>query len=465
MNVLLIDDERMEREGIIFLSRRIKAPLQFFEAKNGREGLDVMARTPIDIVIVDIKMPVMGGLEFLQQAAVLYPNTKYVIYSAYSEFEYAKEAIKLNVLHYLVKPVDEEEFYQVMRRVVAAAQEEKRAARREALRRAIRGISLPEDALKSEENIRGVSVLLLFDHAVLDSMGEQMTALTHAVFPDSEVFIENEYECIAVLPGVMTDVETPLARLLEQFGSALRSGCQAMVGARFDSYVRLKETVQQARQRMNAGFFTRKNAIVFAEDLKNVGYMDCFRPMDAEEPERNDLTERIDCILSAIENADAYSNIYTKYTLIKRIEQVVRRVEPHLIEKMLAAHSLKELRETVETILRSSPQTMEPTEAAKDYIRRHYDKDISIDDIADHVLLNSNYLCALFKKETGSTLISYLTDHRMNVARQLVSETTLKYSEIAKQVGYRNPSYFNMIFKNYFGCTPSGYRAGERGNA
>ena len=462
MNILLIDDERMEREGIIFLSRRLHGPFTFYQARNGREGLDCMQKTPIDIVIVDIKMPVMGGLEFLEKATKLYPHTKCIIYSAYSEFEYAKEAINFNVLHYIVKPVEEDEFYSVMNRVIETVQKEKQQTRHEIMRRAIRSLALTEEYALAAKNLRGISVLLFLEHPVLGNHFEQMTELTKGVFADCEIFVENEQECIVVLEQNPKDLKSLLQKWMALLSNALGTGCQAMVSSVFSDYEEMKSTLQHARKHMNAGFFTKQNAIVFADEAKNAAYVDYFGQIDPNDLQRNDTAERVAGILQALDNAETYSNFYTKYSLIKRIEQVVNYVEPNLIEQMLAARNLNELKEVAEAIIRQSPRKSDPVEAAKDYIHQYYRNDISIEDIAESVLLTGNYLCALFKKETGSTLVSYLTEYRMQTARRLVAETSMKYSDNAKQVGYRNPSYFNMVFKNYFGCTPSNYRAGER---
>ncbi len=87
MITLLVDDERMERDGIACLCREYAEGFDFLEARNGQEALELMAQNSVDLVITDIRMPVMDGLRFLERATGLYPRAKYVIYSAYSDFE------------------------------------------------------------------------------------------------------------------------------------------------------------------------------------------------------------------------------------------------------------------------------------------------------------------------------------------------------------------------------------------
>jgi two-component system response regulator YesN len=93
-----------------------------------------------------------------------------------------------------------------------------------------------------------------------------------------------------------------------------------------------------------------------------------------------------------------------------------------------------------------------------DFIHANYQRDIGLQDIADAVGVTPNYLANKFKQETGGTIIAYLTEYRMNEARKLLSETTLKVYEIAERIGYTNPNYFCHVFKKEAGSSPGAYR-------
>ncbi len=91
-------------------------------------------------------------------------------------------------------------------------------------------------------------------------------------------------------------------------------------------------------------------------------------------------------------------------------------------------------------------------------VELEYRKDISLEYVAEKVNLSPTYVSYLFKKETGQTLVKYITDKKMDRAKKMLGDRNLKIMQVAKSCGYENQSYFNKLFKNYFGITPKQYR-------
>ncbi|NWL87655.1 MULTISPECIES: response regulator transcription factor [unclassified Paenibacillus] len=114
MNVLVVDDESTEREGIKNLLCQYKFPCRVLEAENGRVAEEILQKNAVDILITDVKMPLMNGIELSKAARRMQENLKIVICSGYGEFEYALSAIKLGVINYLLKPLIREELLEVM---------------------------------------------------------------------------------------------------------------------------------------------------------------------------------------------------------------------------------------------------------------------------------------------------------------------------------------------------------------
>lgn len=112
--ILIVDDEAIEREGVSFLLRKFSYPFEIFTQNNGKNALEFLQETPVDILCTDIKMPFMDGLELCQEARKLYPDIFLVLLTAYGEFDYAKRAIHVRANEYLLKPVVVEEFRTVM---------------------------------------------------------------------------------------------------------------------------------------------------------------------------------------------------------------------------------------------------------------------------------------------------------------------------------------------------------------
>lgn len=124
MKILLVDDEREEREGISWLIEKYKYPLEIMQAANGKEALKCIENHKIDILFTDVKMPIMNGLDLAKKVHETRPETKIIIFSAYGEFSYAKQALEAHAVSYLLKPIEIEEFQKVMISVMQSIHEE-----------------------------------------------------------------------------------------------------------------------------------------------------------------------------------------------------------------------------------------------------------------------------------------------------------------------------------------------------
>ena len=112
--ILIVDDDQIERDGVAFLINKYHFPFQVFTQNNGKNAMEFLQTTSVDIICTDIKMPFMDGLELCAQARKLYPHVCLVLLTAYSDFEYARQAIREKVDEYLLKPVEINEFQKVM---------------------------------------------------------------------------------------------------------------------------------------------------------------------------------------------------------------------------------------------------------------------------------------------------------------------------------------------------------------
>ena len=128
--ILIADDEKIERAGIRFLLDQMGQEFEIFEAVNGKEALEWLEQNQADILITDVKMPFMNGIELLEQVTKRCPDMKKVIFSGYGEFEYARQAMRFGVEEYILKPVDPEEFKRVMEKAASIWQKTRRSGRR-----------------------------------------------------------------------------------------------------------------------------------------------------------------------------------------------------------------------------------------------------------------------------------------------------------------------------------------------
>ncbi|MHC5375085.1 response regulator [Enterococcus sp. LJL120] len=113
-NMLLVDDQREERNGIKYLIEKFNFPIKTYEAANGLEALEILQSQKIDILLTDVKMPLMDGIALVSQVNQDFPQVIRIIFSSYGEFDYAKGAMEANVRYYLLKPIEIEEFAKVI---------------------------------------------------------------------------------------------------------------------------------------------------------------------------------------------------------------------------------------------------------------------------------------------------------------------------------------------------------------
>ena len=115
--ILVVDDEKIEREGIKYLLAEDKEEKTIFEASDGKQALNILGKEEIDILLTDVKMPHMDGLELTRRAREKYPDLKIIIFSGYGDFSFAQEAIHYGVTDYILKPVAPEQFEETMAKV------------------------------------------------------------------------------------------------------------------------------------------------------------------------------------------------------------------------------------------------------------------------------------------------------------------------------------------------------------
>lgn len=106
IRLLIVDDERLEREGVKYLLAQEEGEWKIYEASNGKDALQILREEEIDLLLTDIKMPHMDGLELTSRVRELYPELPVVIFSGYSDFAFAQEAMRYGVTEYVLKPVD-----------------------------------------------------------------------------------------------------------------------------------------------------------------------------------------------------------------------------------------------------------------------------------------------------------------------------------------------------------------------
>ena len=499
LNILLVDDDSNERSGVRFLIEEKNLPLEISEASNGEAALEMIRKQHIDILFTDVKMPYMDGLELSSAVYREQPNIKIIVFSAYGEFEYAKKAMEAKAVNYLLKPVEEEEFYKVLQAAIASCRKDAELVKQRQERmisdrklqwiHILTGTCAVDDALVRMLCEQGYpaenKILLIHMETQTDFFMKHEHDLLACLSAHSPVF----YEYVNIYPNSSYIIlfgpasREQLASLCEKITiCADRNETQASLMV-YDLPFRLQELAEKVKQVQDISrqVMLGDSGTVFLSDLNEIRHgnlKEIQTDVDAvnkamETRDKSQIMKKISVLLNTMMDnhllnaayihyifCDLFAKLYTQYgvTDTQGLERAVDR-----LGNCRSKQALLLLASTVLDEIGQQSQT-EQTDASfaiqkvKWIIQKEYSKDLSLEYLAASVGLTPSYLSFVFKQETGENLVKFMTDYRMSMARKLLGDRSLKIIQVAKICGYENQSYFNRLFKNTYGMTPRQYR-------
>jgi len=511
-NILVVDDEKIEREGVRFLIQKKELPLQVTEAENGEKALELLKIHKMDILFTDIKMPFMDGLQLAEQASSIQPQLKIIILSAYGEFEYAKRAIHLDVFHYLLKPIDVAEFTDVMLRVIRLCEEERgRGEREDRLLEGYRkGLLYKKERLlldllhggHTAENFQAKAgemgwdwdaparmrlLLLDMDHRFFDAVDDDFQNRLEQLLPWTFDYVNlNEHQSVLFLHigGELRSKEEleGLGRKIQQQLKS-RDGVNAVLvfSGILGESGGIPLEYRKMEKELENKFFFREPAVLFTEieeapnapvpDLLNQTLEDI--PQLINRHEKDLARQRIEKLFREMEDSGRLSSIYVKYVCTEIVKAILQSGEQRpagdfqqIAEQIYKTQNLHEVKDIlIGMIDKETPNGLDSQRKVihevLHIIHRDYRNDIGLESLAEKVYLSPSYLSRLFKTETGTSIVKYITAYRLKRASELLRRTNKKIIDISTEVGYTNFSYFCAIFRNYYGATPTQYRDEE----
>jgi len=356
LKVFLVEDEVVVREGIKNNIDWAGNGYDFCgEASDGELAFPMIQKLQPDIVITDIKMPFMDGLELSRMIKAQYPSIEIIILSGHQEFAYAKEAIKIGVSRYLSKPINGEMLLREVNALARKIEEERAEAQKEA----------------PIEN---------FDMGVVNPKQMDRDKVRN--------FLK---------VGSLDEVDSFVASFFNNLeGRALES------------------TIFRQYLIMDIYFAVME----FVEELS----------LDKEQIEAFDVGNGR---FAGVDEVSAYVARIIRQAITLREGNAVDR-HADVVERVCA------------------------------YIEENYANDeLTLNTVAAYVNFSANHLSGVFAQKTGKPFIKYLTDFRMNKAKELLRCTGMRSSEVSLAVGYKDPHYFSSLFKKTQGMTPTQYRGKE----
>lgn len=502
--ILIVDDERRERAGLERLIRRYQYPLEIHQAADGEEALKTFEKMEIDILLTDIKMPFMTGIELIDQVHKRGYTPFCIIFSAYGEFEYAQNAISLGVIQYLLKPVLLEEFQKLFDHVCTLCEEkykrleenrniqkEKRDKRMEESFRSfllyLENEPFPQEDKEELRQIflgKSYRILLMSSYSFLFSLHwkEYKEDIKKAAGEDTILISMEDTQALLLIPEKKGRNDEELRACCEKMIHVSKNTYQTDVfmvaGALCASLDEIKREYEKIKELMDYQFFASgSSCILYDRDYMNKKQSDML-PMYfskivtcAKLGDYAGLRSELEKAFQYIEKNMGFSSIYIKYNFTDIMKKVCECIgaEAQVIsiaEKIYEAQSM----ETVKQVLMEFVEELEGTAekgktdnrlvamAKKIVSERYGNVDFGVSSVAEELDVTPPYLSTLFKMETGKSLVKYITGYRMEQARVLLETSNMKVSDVAERVGYLNPSYFISLFRNKEGCSPQQYR-------
>lgn len=517
---VIIDDEKHIRNGLKNcipwhdLGIRVSGT-----AANGIEACELIDTAKPDIIITDIRMPGMDGLELIKHIRKQACTAKVIILSAYNDFSYAKQAIRFGVSDYLLKPIDEQELLSTIEACIGEIES--------------------ADTIRSQDMEAAVQQRQQMLHAVIFQEHDDQQAL-YELFEQSSIDVNVPAAVIVLhaspLPNVSESCHTPemnyselfidLNRVLEHSGAGYESFLddenrivlvQSLREESADKSLHhikellsswMQETETRVQCRISAGIGTPADILSISESymqgVRAVEYrmVDAMSRIHHFEPSAkntrfNPFRHKENIFLNSIKTGDVRLMEAELDTVFDDIDQAKDTLDPYFLKETISgfiariiddvrtisntderikskksvsqavwnAASLKELKscmfkylskEAEKLSLKTSVSSI--IQQAHEYIQNNFHKHITVHEISRELLLHPNYFSSLYAEVMGERCSTYIAKVRIEKAKELIDTTCLKIYEIADKVGYPDFRQFTKTFKKIEGITPKEYK-------
>lgn len=524
--VLVADDEYNQRKALIEKVDWASAGFEVIgEAENGVEAIELVEKLEPDLIITDIKMPLITGLELAKRVREIRPITQIVILSGYDSFEYAQAAIQYNIISYLLKPISSQELTEELVNIRNRMDERLNkilAPVSSDLNETLRKLSLTEfllplmlgssEEMPSEtkltqratelglfaENERPKFCVIILKFK--DENGHGCTSKEHINFVSNTLspyfrtqsfYAYGRIVCLVILENndLAQVLELPLREIVQGAKRVLNEECTIGVSRLVDSLSLCSGAYLQA---VTARRYTSDGTgeVRFIDDQERDGEFELDRVeknvFKLEQLLKVGKSEELEEFLNSLyrqstpENADLLvmqivSTIYRAVSAVSDKATLSELVSNNSIFTRMTSYSS-------ESVMRS--ELIDLCVYAKNVIsncqrrdseilcdnvlqiidEEYANEDLSLTTVSERLCVSPNYLSALIKKTKKKNFITLVTEKRMQVAYDLLLCSTMKILEIAEKCGYSDQHYFSYCFKKFYGESPNKIRSGSRGS-
>lgn len=519
--VLIVDDEPIILDGLKQVIPWDELGIEIFEqATNGAKALEIIQTQHVDILITDIKMPNMSGIELLKRIRQLGFETKTIILSGYDDFMYVKEAAMLGIENYLLKPVNSEELLLTVSNTLNTLEMElqNKIKRREDLVLLRNNIlsrwitdNISSSELKDRSNLVSINLnkkfymtCLIkylnsfnsdennFNKALIKFSIENICAEVLSNISDTIVFCDLAGNIVAIFSSNDSTFDNKLIndflnKCIICINQYLSFNVFSVMGVPVSGFENLHHSYSSALKLMNYSLLLNPNTIVCSYDilnatnepfqLINIDY-DKIRALLSS----SDKTSTLDYIRTLFKNAielksinlDLINGLFIEILNIimehsKNTGDELDEIFPNkksLLYDIIQISSIEEiynvlithLEHIIDYIFLKNSNVNPLVKRILKYINENYQEDMSLKTLAITLNTSSIYLGQIFKKETGELFSNYLNNFRIQKSKELLINSKLSINEISSKIGYLNVNYFCTVFKKLIGTYPTEYR-------
>ncbi|MDP4089164.1 MAG: response regulator [Bacillota bacterium] len=425
LRLLIADDEKYDRDSIKgILSSGFPGQLEISEARNGREAIEISERLRPDIVIMDIKMPGINGINAIQEIRRFLPSVYLIIITAYDYFDFAVEAVKNNVREYILKPFSKTELTEKVKEAVSTVTAERQRRQREIENQEKLYTLMPVLENEISYSIINDSIYSI-DYETymkyLDMDFNHACAMVVQVRENSAPSVKNGEN-----PG--DSVKVQIGEYIEEFiGRRYRTIASYRFTRDLVYFIQLKGYEDEAETRLimiNLASDIKRETKRFFDVSLWIGIGSCYRGL-------NNLNKSYKEACSSLEYKSENGNIVH-----------YQDIRPEMSERMQYVD-----REKIALF-----------KAVEQYILDNMREELDLETTAARFNLSSFYFSRTFKDVLGHNFSDYINIVRINKAKELLKSGQMSIKEICFSVGYSDPNYFSKVFKKYAGFSPTEYK-------
>ncbi len=502
MRIIIVEDETPIREGMENLCEKISDSYSVVgTAENGKVGLELIEQLQPDLVIFDIQMPEMDGLEMFSKIREKGMQCRAIVISAFTDFSYAKEAIDLGIEGYLLKPIKIKELKKLLSCVENELQKEIQEEEQFSFEK------MCIDAIHGRENLENICNILEERYQLKQEerfgvfvlwLGRKYTEYSSKVKSELQMFysehINRECQVVSVPDKdiIMTifypvDKIGEFSRFLEEevIEEVKRIVPRSVIFASEEcrSFEELRISINTIEERLHWNLALRPNTLICADTIENQQIKELKYPKELESQiEKAVITSNKaafkDCFYKLVEHCknEIYDPANIKEVCLqycwfivglakKYIDKQDKAYAQSVMNIVSNANTWEEIWSTLCIFSREMMDTDKVETAAsllisqaKNMIQEYYGEGINLEEVADRLHVSGEYLSTMFKKETGVTFSETIRIYKIEKIKELLETTSLKLNQISNLTGYSDSKYMSKVFKEQVGVLPSEYR-------